>query len=207
MNKELEVELVMKPDFYRTLESPVLPIPFSKTELQKLLESGGIPITVIADNLLMMIQQNPERTGLYRQLIINSCIEAGKEIYKSGNFALMNSYYVEAEKLNPQNCETRKLLARSYQLLNNLDEAIENYQFFIKNSPEPDYQVWVYFIECLYLSGEVEHAKGLVSTILRNIENKQPGEKLFLGFEATSLLSADKAPSELRDLFKPFFNK
>lgn len=204
--KNFEVELVMKPDFYQLLESPMLPIPFSKTELEKLIQSGGIPISVIADNLLQMVKQEPKKTNLYRQLIINSCIEAGKELYKTGNFVMMNNYYIEAEKLNPLNCETRKLLARSFQLLNRLDDAIENYMIFIKTTPDADFQVWVYFIECLYLSGEIEHAKSLANKIISNIERNLPKEKLMYGIRATRLLSEDHAPSEIDDLFRPLYS-
>ena len=206
MSKDFEVELVMKPDFYRIFESPMLPIPFCKTELEELTKLGEIPISVIADNLLQMIKQEPEKTDLYRQLTINTCIEAGKEIYKTGNYALMNSFYQEAEELNPRTCETRKLLARSFQLLNKLDEAIENYMIFIKSAPDADFQVWVYFIECLYLSGEIDHAKGLAQRIISNIERDLPKEKLMFGIRATRLLSEDHAPSEIDDLFKPLYS-
>lgn len=163
-------------------------------------------MVVIADNLLQLIKQSPEKINLYRQLTINTCIEAGKEIYKSGDYALMNQYYLEAAKLNPMNCETRKLLARSFQLMKNLDEAIENYMYFIKNTPEADFPTWVYFIECLYLSGEVEHAKGLAQRIIVNIEQNLPDEKLIFGIRATKLLSEDHAPSEIDDLFKPLYS-
>jgi hypothetical protein len=204
--KELDVKLMFKEDFYNECLSPMLPIPFNSSELMELTQNIGIPMSVVADNLLQMVNEHPEEVGPYHRLIIHSCKIAGIEASKQKDFPVSNEYFLSAATLDPENLEVRKYLGRSYHLIKKYPEAINSYMFVIENGMGSDLSVWVYFIECLYLNGEVDQAKWFIHSLLENVKRDGFEAKLMFGVRATRLLAIDNAPEEVKNLFKPFFN-
>ncbi|GAP20366.1 tetratricopeptide repeat protein [Leptolinea tardivitalis] len=203
--KELDVMLMFKEEFYNECSSPMLLIPFNSIELMQFTQNKEIPMSVIADNLQQMVDEHPEKFGLYKRLIIHTCKIAGIESYKQKKFFVSNQYFLSAAAIDPENVEVRKYLARSFHLIKKYHEAIDSYMFVIKNGGS-DIPTWVYFIECLYIIGEVNHAQGLTQSLLKNVKRDGVGAKLMFGVTATRLLAEDKAPEEVRNLFKPFFS-
>lgn len=200
--KELDVKLMFKEDFYNECSSPMLLIPFNSSEI---MQNTEIPMSVIADNLLQMVNEHPEEVGPYKRLIIHSCTIAGIEYYKQKDFPVSNQYFLSAAAFDPENVEVQKYLGRSFHLIKKYHEAIDCYMFAIKNGMGSDIPSWVYFIECLYLVGEVDHAKGLTLSLLKNVKRDGYNAKLMFGVMATRLLAEDNAPEEVKNLFKPFF--
>lgn len=203
--KELDVMLMFKEEFYNECSSPMLLIPFNSIELMQFTQNKEIPMSVIADNLQQMVDEHPEKFGLYKRLIIHTCTIAGLESYKQKEFFVSNQYFLSAAALDPENVEVRKYLARSFHLIKKYQEAIDSYMFAINNGGS-DIPTWVYFIECLYIIGEVNHAEGFTQSLLKNVKRDGFSTKLMFGVMATRLLAEDNAPEEVKNMFKPFFS-
>jgi tetratricopeptide (TPR) repeat protein len=203
--KKLGLGLVFKEDFYQECGSPPLPIPFSFEDMQEFHRNNGISMTVIADNLLQMVGTDPDKIDTYKRLIVHICQIAGSDAARNENYDLSNHYFLQAAKFAPNSGVVRKNLARSYLLLHRYQDALDNYIYTNKVTENTDDSIWVYLIECLYLMGETEHARGITQNLLHNAEKAGLETKVQFGILATRLLSKDNAPEELKNLFRDFF--
>lgn len=202
--KKFVMDIILKESFYQECGSPCLPIPFSMEDMNEMRLKGGISYTVVADNLLQMVSENPEKKTVYQPLIVHCCLHAGGEAAAKGDHEHSNHCFLAAAAFDPFSVIVRINLARSYQHLRQYDQAISNYQFALSNHASDD-STWIYFIECLYAIGEFEHARNFIKILKENAERTGQGVKLSFGLLATNLLSKDHAPEELKAWFYESF--
>ncbi len=202
--KTFAMDLILKDHVYQECGSPILPIPFSMEDMDEIRRTNGITQSIVADNLLQMVETNPEKNSLYHSLLVHFCLNAGGEAAAMGNHRKSNYYFVSAAKFSPISTIVRKNLARSYQHLGLFHDAITNYEYVIKEK-DSDEKTWVFYIECLYAIGESEAAKNLLRILAENTGRSGSWAKQSFGITAISILSDDNAPEGLKLLANEYF--
>jgi tetratricopeptide (TPR) repeat protein len=201
--KNLDIDIVLKESFYLDCESPVLPIPFSEDDINTML-NGGVSMSVIADNLLQMIDQHPTRIAKYKPLIVFSCLNAGGTAADEGNHILSNYYFLLASDFAPDDMAVRQNLAYSYQHLHRYEEAIDNYLFVLNNSDHNTgglLETAVCVIECYFNNGDSEAARQLTRELIINIGSQANGSKMEAWATIIDILNRDNADKTLQDYF------
>ncbi|MBI9050392.1 MAG: tetratricopeptide repeat protein [Anaerolineaceae bacterium] len=198
-------EIVFKEDFYKECGSPMLPIPVSMEDMLEVTQVNYLARDVIADNLLQMVKDFPERINTYHRLLVHCCLVAGGEAAHKGDHHRSNYYFLKAVDFAPGNFEVHKNLARSYQHLGLFYEAICHYQFVIDNQKNFHPSLWVYLLECMHAKGEVEEAKKLFDMLFEVMSDPKVNQKLVFGVLGVSILTQDNAPEELKNMFDRLF--
>jgi tetratricopeptide (TPR) repeat protein len=207
--KNLDIDIVLKESFYQDCESPILPIPFSDQDIKTML-NGGISMSVIADNLLQMVDQNPAKLISYKPLIVYSCLNAGGIAAEEGNQTVSNYYFLLASDLAPDDIVVRQNLARSYQHLAQYNEAIDNYLFVLQNSDNSTggiLETAVCLIECYFDNREREVSRQLARELIFNIESQENKAKMIAWATIFAILNRDKADKILLGYFRDLKNR
>jgi tetratricopeptide (TPR) repeat protein len=207
--KKFDLEVIFKDKFYKDCGSIPLPIPLSNEENFEIIRNNFVSMIVVADNLLQMIKTYPERITAYRRLVVQSCLYAGGIASQKGNHKLAIYYYLAALDLDPGNFIIHQYLARNYQLMHLYKDAIENYEIVILYDDRCDEDMWavirVYYIACFYCMGMIEQVHDLLKKVQKEIGEVSHDASVAFGLRAAFILSRDKAPEELQELFKSYF--
>jgi hypothetical protein len=201
--KKLEIDIVLNESFYEECASPILPIPLSEEDILTMV-NGGLKMSVIAENLLQMVDDHPDRLSAYKPLIIYSFMNAGGEAAINGDYLRSNMFFSIASDFSPGDIVIRQNLARSYQLLSMFDQAIDNYMYVLQNSDQNTgglLETAVCMIECVYLNGQKEFANKLTHDLVQNVESQDYDAKTTAWMTINQILIRDKSDECLHQYF------
>jgi tetratricopeptide (TPR) repeat protein len=201
--KKLEIDIVLKESFYEECASPVLPIPLSEEDINTMI-NGGLKMSVIAENLLQMVDHHPDRLSAYKPLIIYSFMNAGGEAAIDGDYSRSNQFFMVASDFSPDDMVIRQNLARSYQRLSLFGQAIDNYMYVLQNSDQNTgglLETAVCMIECVYLSGQKEFAHQLAYDLIQNVESQDYDAKIAAWITINQILFRDESDECLHQYF------
>ncbi|MBI9050770.1 MAG: hypothetical protein JEZ00_15215 [Anaerolineaceae bacterium] len=199
-------ELYFTEKIYRECGSPVLPVPISVEDMLEVARVDHLSSEVIADSLLKMVKEFPERLFQYERLLVHSCFAAGGETARNGDDQRSNYYLLQAVEYAPESSFFHEHLARSYHRLGSYEEALNHYYFVIKNNRHFDRRLLIFILECLFTLGRIEEVNGLLNLLLEKSKDPEMGYDIVFGMQGVSILSEDNAPEELRAIFKSFFH-
>jgi tetratricopeptide (TPR) repeat protein len=207
--KKFEMEITLKDEFYQECGSIALPIPLSKEDMLEITRNNCVSMTVVADNLLQVIKTYPKLITVYRRLLVHSCVFAGGAASHEGNHELAIYYYLAAADFDPRNFKINQYLARNYQLMHLYKDAIDNYETVILHDDRYDADTWailrVNYIACFYYLRKMEQVHDLLKKLKKEIGEVSNDATVVFGLRAAFMLSTDKAPEELQELFKSYF--
>jgi hypothetical protein len=201
--KKLDIDIMLKESFYKECSSPMLPIPFSSEDMKHII-AEGVSLSVVADNLLQMTDQHPEKINSYTPLMLHCCLNAGEEAAVAGDHFRSNHYFLLASDLAPDDLEVRQNLARSYQHLGKNAEALDNFLFVLHNAGDFSnglFEATVCMIECYYAIGEKETARKFASKLTQKINQLGEVEKTIPQMLIKKILTRDQAEEELIEYF------
>lgn len=201
--KKLDIDIMLKESFYKECSSPMLPIPFSSDDMKHII-SDGVSLSIVADNLLQMTDQHPERIDSYTPLLLHCCLNAGEEAAVSGDHIRSNYYFLLASDFAPDDMEIRQNLARSYQQLGKHGEALDNFLFVLHNAGDFSnglFEATICMIECYYAIGEKDTAQKFANQLIKNINKLNPVEKAIPRMLINKILMRDQADDELKLYF------